>query len=224
MTKAIFWDSDGTLLYANESFKISLIRALENEGYTPDEADVKSLMKRICTWHTPEKDHSRQNGEAWWQELLAGIKNFCLQQGIAPEHISAICHAFRQNVIAYEYEPYADVKAVLHAFRERGFANYIISNNFPELDQVFRRLGLDQEIAGYILSGSVGYEKPRREIFDCARQLAGNPDICYMIGDNPVADGQGGLNAGMKPVLVHNHQEGMICCENLSDLLTVIPS
>ena len=42
MTKAIFWDSDGTLLYANESFKISLIRALENEGYTPDESAVKT--------------------------------------------------------------------------------------------------------------------------------------------------------------------------------------
>lgn len=224
MNKAIFWDSDGTLLYSNESFKISLIRAMENGGYTPDESAVQSLMKRICTWHTPEKDHSRQNGEEWWQELLTGIGGFCMQQGIVQEGIPAICNAFRQNVIAYEYEAYADAKEVLHAFRERGFANYIISNNFPELDQVIRRLGLDSDISGYILSGSAGYEKPRREIFVCAMQLAGNPDICYMVGDNPVADGQGGLNAGMKPVLVHNHQEGMVCCENLSDLLTVIPS
>ena len=33
MKKAIFWDSDGTLLYGNESFKCSLIRAFEEFGY-----------------------------------------------------------------------------------------------------------------------------------------------------------------------------------------------
>ena len=32
MKKAIFWDSDGTLLYGNESFKCSLIRAFEKFG------------------------------------------------------------------------------------------------------------------------------------------------------------------------------------------------
>lgn len=46
---------------------------------------------------------------------------------------------------------------------------------------------------GYFLSASVGYEKPRREIFGYSILKAGNPEIKYMIGDNPVADYQGGL-------------------------------
>lgn len=222
MNKAIFWDSDGTLLYGNESFKCSLMRAMKAAGAEPDENEVRNLMRRICSWYVPKKDHSHLDGEGWWQDLLDGIGAFCLQQGIAPANIPSVCREFRQNVVTYEYEAYADSEAVLRTFQERGFKNYIISNNFPELDQVFRRLGLDACISGYILSASVGYEKPRQEIFAYALRLAGNPDIRYMIGDNPVTDGQGGLAAGLKPILVHNRQEGTVCCDELSELFRII--
>lgn len=222
MNKAIFWDSDGTLLYGNESFKCSLMRAMQEAGVEPDEEEVRSLMRRICSWYTPDKDHSRLNGEEWWQELLKDIRGYCEQQGAAPTVVGSICAAFREKVVTYEYEPYADAEKVLRTFQERGFSNYIISNNFPELELVFQRLGLDAYISGYILSASIGYEKPRKEIFAYALRQAGNPEICYMIGDNPVADGQGGLAAGLKPILVHNRQEGLVCCEELTELLQII--
>lgn len=38
----------------------------------------------------------------------------------------------------------------------------------------------------------------------------------------PEADGQGSLAAGLKPILVHNRQEGMTFCEELSELLKII--
>ncbi|MBE5794080.1 MAG: HAD family hydrolase [Clostridiales bacterium] len=221
MKKAIFWDSDGTLLYGNESFACSLMSALEEAGYHPAKDELTALMKRVCTWHT-QKDHAHQSGEEWWQELLDAVGDFCAQQGIAPEKIPFICNAFRQKVIAYDYRIYADAQMVLHQFCERGYQNYIISNNFPELDQVFCRLGLAPYITGYILSASAGWEKPRKEIFDHAIAVAGHPKLCYMIGDNPIADYQGGLNGGMKPILVHNRVEGLICCEELTELLDMI--
>ncbi len=43
----------------------------------------------------------------------------------------------------------------MHYFKEKGYENYVISNNFPELGKVFERLGLDTEISGYFLSASV---------------------------------------------------------------------
>ena len=67
-----------------------------------------------------------------------------------------------------------------------------------------------------------GYEKPRREIFKYALSQAGNPEVSYMIGDNPIADYQGGLDAGMIPILVHNMIEGKVCCAQLIHLLDVI--
>ncbi len=222
MRKVIFWDSDGTLLYGNESFKCSLIRAFQAYGYSLDEAGARELMRHLCTWYRPQQDHASQNGEEWWADLLAGIGAFCGERGIAKQHINAICNAFRQNVVAYEYEAYADAKRMLQFFQAKGYDNYIISNNFSELGEVFVRLGLGDHIAGYFLSAEVGYEKPRKEIFAYALAKTGPPEVCYMIGDNPVADYQGALGAGMIPILVHTQLEGCTCCESLSELATII--
>ena len=116
MNKAIFWDSDGTLLYGNESFKCSLMRAMQEAGSEPDEEDVRSLMRRSCSWYVPEKDHSRLTGEEWWQELLGEIRAFCQEQGVSSSAIPSVCAAFRKNVVTYEYEPYADAEMVLRTF------------------------------------------------------------------------------------------------------------
>ena len=223
MKKAIFWDSDGTLLYGNESFKSSLMRAFDEFGYSIKEDAARDFMRGVCSWYVPEKDHSDKNGEEWWEELLENIRMFCKSEGVAEADIEPVCTSFRENVVKFEYEAYADAKQVLRYFKERGYENYIISNNFPELGEVFKRLGLDDEIAGYFLSASIGYEKPRREIFEYAISVAGNPEIKYMVGDNPIADYQGGLDAGMMPVLVHNRKDGLKCCEELKELPTIIP-
>lgn len=222
MKKAIFWDSDGTLLYGNESFKSSLIRAFEKFGYSLEEDTARKFMRSVCSWYLPEKDHSDKNGEEWWKELLGEICAFCEERGVCESDLAPICHSFRENVITFEYEAYSDAKAVLNYFKEKGYENYIISNNFPELGKVFERLGLDTEISGYFLSASIGYEKPRKEIYEYAISKAGNPEICYMIGDNPVADYQGGLEVGMTPILVHNMEAGKVCCDQLTDLLDII--
>lgn len=221
MKKAIFWDSDGTLLYGNESFKCSLVRAFEKYGYLLNETVAKDFMRSVCSWYTG-KDHSDKNGEQWWEQLLGEIRAFCEEHEVNKSDMVSICDSFRENVITYEYEAYADAKNVLHYFKEKGYENYIISNNFPELGKVFERLGLGAEISGYFCSASVGYEKPRKEIYEYAISAAGNPEIKYMIGDNPVTDYQGGMEAGMKPILVHNVQEGKVCCEELTDLLEII--
>jgi len=220
--KAIFWDSDGTLLYGNESFKCSLMRAFEKYGYKVEESIAREFLGSVCSWYVPQKDHSNKNGEEWWADLLEEIYNFCVEHGVSKTHIASICNAFKQMVVDYEYEAYSDAKTVLRHFKNMGYVNYVISNNFPELDVVFERLGLGTEISGYFLSASVGYEKPRKEIFEYAMKKAGIPTVCYMIGDNPVADYQGGLEAGMMPILVHNKKEGMKCCENLTDIIDMI--
>lgn len=220
--KAIFWDCDGTLVHNNESFKCSLLRALDEFGYSISEEEVKRFLREACSWNKPEEDHGDANGEEWWQRLLGGMRVFCEEQGVSSADAASVCNAFRKNVVSYEYEAYPDTKKVLQYFGEKGYKHYIISNNFPELREVFLRLGLDEEIAGYFISASVGYDKPRKEMFEYAMAKAGNPEVCYMIGDNPVADYEGSLNAGMKPVLVHKKVEGKVCCEELTDLFDII--
>ena len=222
MKKAIFWDCDGTLVYGNESFKCSLMRAFDELGYSVNGDEVRCFLRSVCSWYVPEKDHSDKNGEEWWEELLGEIRVFCEKHGVTKPDAEVICNSFRKRVVTYEYEAYPDAKKVLCHFKEMGYENYIISNNFPELGEVFKRLGLGDLISGCFPSASVGYEKPRKEIYEYAISSAGNPDVTYMIGDNPVADYQGGLHAGMTPILVHNTVEGMRCCEELTKLMDVI--
>ena len=47
MNKAIFWDSDGTLIYGNESFAYSLVKACEEVGCHINIDDSRKLMRSI---------------------------------------------------------------------------------------------------------------------------------------------------------------------------------
>lgn len=223
MNKAIFWDCDGTLMYSNESFLCSLDRAMCAYGYHVEESELRAFLKENCSWHNTQKPHPEQVGEAWWQALLNGLRTFCKAQHIG--EAEGICKAFRENVISYEYKLYNDAEDILRYCKEKGYRNYLFSNNFPELVQVVERLGLGEYFAGYFLSANIGYEKPRVEAFQYAFEAAGKPEICYMIGDNPVADIQGAQAIGLRTIMVHGKADGVrpdVCCEELVEIKELI--
>lgn len=223
MNKAIFWDSDGTLLYGNESFAESLVKACEEVGFSIDIEEARKLMRNICSWYRPELSHSDLDGEGWWQKLSAEITSFCHGKNMTAQQTNRLPAIFRENVINYDYVAYDDAAETLKTFAMKGYKNYIISNNFPELGQVFERMGMGKYISGYITSASAGYEKPDAGIYEIAIKIANNPEICYMIGDNPKTDYAGGRSAGMSPILVHNSSpECERCCGELSELVKYI--
>jgi putative hydrolase of the HAD superfamily len=98
-----------------------------------------------------------------------------------------------------------------------GFSQYIVSNNHPDLRKVLSDLHLTPWFSDVIVSGEIGFDKPRKEIFECALQRAGYPDICFMIGDNPVADGEGSKKANIPPLLVHCKEP---CCHPAFETLS----
>ena len=223
MKKAIFWDSDGTLLYGNESFKLSLVRAYKELGYDLSENSAGELMHASCSWFSPDIDHSSQSGEEWWSTLLSKFAAFGKRFGVHDGDIEKINARFRRLAIDYEYELYPDALETLHYFCENGWENYIISNNFPELYKVFDRLGAGKYLSGVFVSACAGYEKPRAEIFRFALEKAGTPDVCYMVGDNPVTDYIGGTNAGMKAILVRTEpKNGEVFCKTLTEIRSLI--
>lgn len=223
MNKVIFWDSDGTLLYGNESFAYSFVRSCEDAGCSETIEDARRLMRRVCSWYNADTDHSDQNGEQWWNSLLEKMAEYLGAKLQDEEKIAEILLSFRRNVTEFGYKAYDDAKDILKEFSGRGYRSFVISNNFPELGEVFDRLGLGEYISGYITSAEAGYEKPDPRIYELALKMAGDPEIRYMIGDNPVTDYEGGINAGMKAILVHcDHTEGRTACRELSDLPRMI--
>lgn len=131
------------------------------------------------------------------------------------------------------YTLYDDAIETLLECIELGAKNYILSNNYPELPDVAKALGLDKYISGYIVSSQIGYEKPHPGIFQYALSLANvniANDIYIMVGDNPAADMKGGKNAGFQTIYVHAPDNEKHCeyadyyAESLSEISDIVVS
>lgn len=206
MKKALFWDFDGTLVKSPHLWSASLLRALKEAwpGCICTLQDVRPHLRSGFPWHTPGQDHSRMTGEAWWETMYSHFENVCTALGANDLTAARAARDIRDILLLAEnYTLYDDTLPVLQRCDELGFSQYIVSNNHPDLCKVLDDLGLKFFFADVIVSGEIGFDKSRKEIFECALKRAGYPDICFMIGDNPVADGVGASQANIPPLLVH---------------------
>lgn len=225
MEKVLFWDFDGTLVLPDTRWSKSLYAAVTNHKHNISIEEIRNLLHTGYTWHTPEVAYPESIGQKWWDNLFQHFDLFYENHMITKADSEKINAHFKSQILDYQnYNLYADTVSVLRSCTEMGYQNYILSNNFPELPLVIKGLGLSEYFTDYIVSANIGYEKPRAEIFRHALSAAHFPDVCYMIGDNPIADIQGGKSVGMKTVLVH--KDGVFDtdyqCESLSEILFIV--
>jgi len=84
----------------------------------------------------------------------------------------------------------------------------IITNGFTELQQIrLERTGFADAFSPLVISEQVGVAKPHIDIFNHAFGLMGHPPKQHilMVGDNPHADIQGGINAGIDTCWLNRH-------------------
>ena len=84
----------------------------------------------------------------------------------------------------------------------------IITNGFTELQQIrLERTGFADMFDTLVISEQVGVAKPHIDIFNHAFSLMGHPPKQHilMVGDNPHADIQGGINAGIDTCWLNRH-------------------
>ncbi len=223
--KIICWDFDGTLVYSEHLWSSSVFRAL-NETVTNHNVafnDIRSCMMRGFTWQTPYEDYSTMTGEKWWDFMNAHFYNSYLSLGIVPDLAEVAADKVR-NIIKEpkNYNLYPDTIAVLEASNKKGYKNVLLSNNYPDLIEVLDALDLTKYFDDLIISAVVGYDKPRCEIFEIAKNLYPCGEY-IMVGDNPYADVKGGKAAGMKTVLVHKgyDENADHCFDDLMSVLSV---
>ena len=210
MQKAIFWDFDGTLAQSPMIWSLSVRRALEetDPAVRIDFEALRELMREGFSWHTADRPTPEVVGEAWWAAMARRFQFVYETLGVPTDTARRAAHAVRPLILdPAEYTLYEDTVFILELARNRGWRNYILSNNYPELPDIVRALGIDRFFSGMIVSGALGYDKPHPAIFRYARGLAGDPDRCLMVGDNPKADVEGGHRAGMETVLVHREAD-----------------
>lgn len=99
---------------------------------------------------------------------------------------------------------YEDVADTLEGLKARGYRLGIISNlwAFPE-PKIFVENGFGDLFEHRIYSYKSGHAKPDPEIFaEAVKAFGVEPGQCLMVGDNPKADVEGAINAGMKAALI----------------------
>jgi putative hydrolase of the HAD superfamily len=90
----------------------------------------------------------------------------------------------------------------LERARADGWLPYVVTNGtVPHQERKLSRTGLDQCVAGWVISEGVGVRKPDPGIFRLAAAQAGVPlEGAWMIGDTAEADIEGAVNAGISSV------------------------
>lgn len=220
--KVIFWDFDGTLSHPNRSFATALRLALTDLGY-PVDADADAFLQEAYPWRSPLEDHTAEVGEDWWQALFARLDAYCRRQGVPWQTLPRVHSRVREILTAVDnYGLYEDTLATLKACADKGYVQYLLTNNYPEIVDVAGSLGITSFLKDFFVSSHIGYDKPRRELYQHALTAAGQPAICYMVGDNPVADIAGAKAAGIRTIYVHN---GPLPQADISvDCLAAIPA
>lgn len=96
--------------------------------------------------------------------------------------------------------PHADV--VLDYLHKK-YQLSIITNGFDDVQTIkLKSSGLDKYFSYVFTSETTGHRKPAAELFQHALEITkGESSMALMIGDNPVTDIQGAVNAGITPLL-----------------------
>lgn len=110
---------------------------------------------------------------------------------------------------------YAGATALLQALRDAGKHVILLSNaqrlfTVPEL----KFLGIYDMFDHIFISSDYGHKKPDPEFFLLpARELGLDPSDCLMIGNDPVCDVRGALDAGMDAYYIHSGLSPRPCPE-----------
>ena len=101
--------------------------------------------------------------------------------------------------LLYEHvECYPGVVPRLEALVAAGESLVIVTNGESRQQRMkIRRTGLDNIVAGSVISGELGVKKPDARIFAAAREIAGGDGIVWMVGDHVEADIAGARTAGL---------------------------
>ncbi|HEU4964061.1 MAG TPA: HAD-IA family hydrolase [Bacilli bacterium] len=203
--KVLFWDFDGTLGYREGMWSGTLAQVAREQGGLdlPVEAFRPHLAQGFY-WHDPHTPHPHlTTAGAWWQGLHPLFRDAFRNVGCEADTAERLAqHVGPAYTHPAAWRLYDDVCPALDALSERGWTHAIISNHVPELGELLAHLGLSACFAAVINSACVGYEKPHPAIYAHALREMGDPDVAWMVGDNPIADVQGAEQAGLPAILL----------------------
>jgi putative hydrolase of the HAD superfamily len=205
--KIILWDFDGTIADRPAMWTESVYNALRT--VCPEKCltseQLRPYLAKGFPWHSPGNDYRcRRNASIWWENLridvFAPIFRSCM---LNDRECANALEMIRNSIIsAKNYRIFPDVTQALESFRDAGWSQAILSNNFPELPSLVEELGIGSYFFTIFTSASIGYEKPNPAIYSFVKRNIEPAQQIWVIGDNYICDYEAPRNAGLNSVLV----------------------
>lgn len=205
-TRAILWDFDGTLAERPGTWRSCLLEVLDEHepGHRVTADDVRPFLQDGFPWHSPDRPHPELNSAgAWWKHVSALLARAYEGIGFSPmraQVLSQFAAAAYPDPRAWRL--FEDTVPALRLLKAAGWRHVVLSNHVPELPAIIACLGIAELLDASITSAATGFEKPHPEAFAIGRRAAGDPDILWMVGDNPHADVAGAEASGIPAILV----------------------
>ena len=208
----MLWDFDGTLaerpgLWSGCMLEV-LIEQMPGHGISSDA--IREGLRDGFPWHRPEIAHPElSDPQAWWDRIGKLLSGALIDAGLSARTANDLVPMIRRRFVdpALGWHLFEDTVPALRATRAAGWSNVVVSNHVPELAAIVSGLGLDGVLDAVFSSAVTGYEKPNSEAFRQPLRALGNPEIVFMVGDNPVADVAGAEALGLNAILVRSFAE-----------------
>ena len=221
VTKAIFFDAAGTLIYLPRSVGQHYASVGQRIGLTLQVAALDQAF--VACWRQmparPAIDGPRENDDKdWWRELVDQVISRVAPQTGELDRDAFFEAAYSHFAEAGVWELYPEVIDVLETLRPR-FDLAVVSNFDGRLRVILEHLGVSQYFSHVFLSSELGADKPDPLIYQRAMKLScvAPGETCH-VGDDPVRDWQGAATAGLSVFRLERPQN------SLRDLLAILKS
>lgn len=197
---AISFDFGGTLAFeTQEDYKV-YHKIFSSLGFNFSLSSLEfAFNKARAIWNA-----KREKGEVWSEKhMLELVKDMLSFLGVNNEDLAAkVVSLWPENV---SFKVYEDVFETLDKLAKSKYRLIVISNVSSEknLRIYLSKCGLQKYFSYLVASGTIGIEKPNKEIFLLAsKMLRIKPNRILHIGDDYEADYVGAKNAGLKAILL----------------------
>lgn len=224
--KVVWVDLDDTIIDFTTNAHSALLRMWN------DEAVLRRYFRNGEAW---AELYERHNMALWGQYNLGKIsRDFLRMQRFLRPLTEAGMPESEAETVAKRYDTlYLDYLAqektlmpggldFMKRLRRSGCVIGCLSNGFKEVQ--FRKIenaGLKDYFDIVVLSDDIGVNKPDVRIYEYAMERVGDTDPKHhlMVGDNPLTDVQGAINAGWHAVWYHPERAfaGIACPEGATE-------
>lgn len=217
--KAVFFDFDDTLQSRAGAYRMYCEDFLDR--YFPGLSDEEKVRK--MDEMEEHVDGGYKSREEYWPEMidLWGWKD-------APE-LSVLTDDFNSR-FGLKVDMLPDSVDVIKQLKQRGYILGMITNGNSKLQNTkLDTAGIRGLFDVVVVSDDIGIWKPEAGIFEYAMNKVGvTAEQSVYVGDHPVNDIQGALNARMQPVWMNygsfagQATEGVPSIENIRELLDML--